>query len=586
MPASDHGSITDEQETSSTTSYPMNSSSNIIINGKPAKKALENGGATTPAAAPAAQTSLDRAHELEDLLDAVKALIVPFVRDADAEAAVKPLGRLADNTTTTTTTSSPGGGGRRNVLAEPLSPQQLLQRYDFSLPAGQGRGREGLLRAVDELLRYSVNTWDQGYMDKLPATTNAVGVVSELVLGVLNTNNHVYHVSPALTVVEKVTSRMLAACFGFAGPHAGGVTCAGGSGSNLTSLVIARNALYPECKVVGTRGAHDFVIFTSEHSHYSVEKAAIICGMGAANVVSVPVDDYDPSSSSSSSNNGTMSVTALRRLVLAARDRGQTPLYVNATAGTTVHGRFDRIRAVAAVCREFNMWLHVDASWGGAVAFSPAHRHKLDGTELADSLTVNPHKMLNVPMTCSFLLTNDLRRFHAANSLRAAYLFHGPEDDDRGEVWDLADLTLQCGRRADSLKLALAWIYYGAAGLGRRVDHAFDMARRLADLVDASPDFTLISSNPPPCVQVCFYYTPRGRMFAGSAENSRVTRAMIAKMVHRGFMFDFAPGPDGDFFRVVLNCETLPGTVDGLLKGLSEVGDEVVPARVGKGGVM
>ncbi|KZZ98917.1 Pyridoxal phosphate-dependent decarboxylase [Moelleriella libera RCEF 2490] len=490
MPASDHGSITDEQETS-TASYPMSSSSNIIINGKPAKKALENGGATTPAAAPAAQTSLDRAHELEDLLDAVKALVVPFVRDADAEAAVKPLGRLADNTTTTgTTSSSPGGGSRRNVLAEPLSPQQLLQRYDFSLPAGQGRGREGLLRAVDELLRYSVNTWDQGYMDKLPATTNAVGVVSELVLGVLNTNNHVYHVSPALTVVEKVTSRMLAACFGFAGPHAGGVTCAGGSGSNLTSLVVARNALYPECKVVGARG-HDFVIFTSEQSHYSVEKAAIICGMGAANVVSVPVDDYDPSSSSSSSSNGTMSVTALRRLVLAARDRGQTPLYVNATAGTTVHGRFDRIRAVAAVCRE-------------------------------------------------------------------------------------------CGRRADSLKLALAWIYYGAAGLGRRVDHAFDMARRLADLVDASPDFTLISSNPPPCVQVCFYYTPRGRMLAGSAENSRVTRAMIAKMVHRGFMFDFAPGPDGDFFRVVLNCETLPGTVDGLFKGLSEVGEEVVPARVGR----
>ena len=221
------------------------------------------------------------------------------------------------------------------------------------------------------------------------------------------------------------------------------------------------------------------------------------------------------------------------------------------------------------------MWLHVDGSWGGSVCFSAKHRYKLDGCELADSLTINPQKMLNVPMTCSFLLTNDLLRFHTANSLRAGYLFHDPEDN---EVWDLADLTLQCGRRADSLKLALAWIYYGASGFEDGVDHAFDIARHLSDLVEESPDFELISTNPPSCLQVCFYYTPGGQISPKKEENTKRTRAMVQKMLSRGFMFDFAPGPRGHFFRVVVNCQTLIGTVEGLLKALHEVGSELCVA--------
>ncbi|KAK2592460.1 Glutamate decarboxylase 2 [Conoideocrella luteorostrata] len=501
----------------------------------------------------AAPAPINRADELADLLDAVKALIIPYIRKADQEAAVKPSGRLLDPRHT---------GGRGNVLVEPCSRQELLENHNFSLPTKEGRGKEGLLSAIQDILRYSVNTWDQGYLDKLNAATNPAGVISEVILGVLNQNVHVYHVSPVLTVVEKMTSRALASYFGYTGPNAGGFTCPGGSNSNMTSIVVARNTLYPDCKINGNKD-HKFVIFTGEHGHYSVEKAAIICGMGSSSVVSVPVDD-----------SSCMNTAALRQLVIEAKAQGQTPLYVNATAGTTVYGGFDSFREIRAICTEFNMWLHIDASWGGSVAFSSAHRHKLNGCELSDSLTINPHKMLNVPMTCSFLLTNDLSRFHRSNSLRAGYLFHVPEDN---EVWDLADQTLQCGCRGDSMKMALTWIYYGAAGFERRVDSAFERAEKLATMIEKSPDFILVSSNPPPCLQVCFYYAPNGHQPASKDENTRITRAMIDRMVERGFMFDCAPGPMGHFFRVVVNCETLPGTLDGLFKGLSEVGKEVVP---------
>ncbi|PWI71357.1 glutamate decarboxylase [Purpureocillium lilacinum] len=500
---------------------------------------------------PKGKSSLHRAEEMEDLFDAVKALIIPYIKAADDAASVKATGLPECDV----------GGRPRTTLVEPYSPQELSQRLGFSLPAEEGLGRTGLVDMVRDVLRYSVNTWDQGFMDKLTASTNPVGVVSEILLGVLNTNVHVYHVSPALTIIEKSTAKALASYFGFVGPHAGGVTCQGGSASNLTSLAIARSALYPETKLQGS-GRHRFAIFTSAHGHFSVEKAAVTCGMGAESVVSVPVDGL-----------GRMMPSALRSLVIEAQARGMTPLYVNATAGTTVMGMYDPVRAIRAVCDEFGMWLHVDGSWGGSVCFSRKHRHKLDGCELADSLTINPQKMLNVPMTCSFLLTNDLRRFHAANSLRAGYLFHDPEND---EVWDLADLTLQCGRRADSLKLALAWVYYGPLGFEKGIDHAFDMAYRLTDLVAASPDFELISTDPPSCLQVCFYYAPGGTVSESNEENTRRTRAMVDKMLLRGFMFDFAPGPKGHFFRVVVNCQTLAGTVDGLFKALGEVGKEVV----------
>ncbi|KAM7207989.1 glutamate decarboxylase 1 [Naviculisporaceae sp. PSN 640] len=520
--------------------------------------------------------TLNRAHEVEHLIDAVKALVVPFVQAADDAVPSRAAGTLLPN----------DQGVARNVLVEPRSPQELIKQLGFSLPAGEGYGEKGLLQTIQRILEHSVNTWDQGFLDKLYASTNAVGVASELLLSVLNTNLHVYQVSPALTVIEKHTARAFANLFGFTSPRAGGIACQGGSASNLTSIAIARNALYPEAKTGGNASVSGpFVLFTSAHGHYSVEKAAVTCGFGSSAVWTVPVDEA-----------GRMNASALRDLVVHAKAEGKIPLYVNATAGTTVLGSYDPFEEISAVCREHNMWMHVDASWGGPAIFSDKHKGKLAGAHLANSLTVNPHKMMNVPVTCSFLLTNDLSVFHRANTLPAGYLFHGPETSDDGveadnadsllteekeeaeyeEVWDLADLTLQCGRRGDSLKLALSWIYHGAAGFERQVDKAFDTAGYLAELVASSKDFVLVSSNPPPCLQVCFYYAPGGILADKADENTRRTRVMVGKLVRRGYMVDYAPGEAGSFFRVVVNCQTLRGTVEGLVKAIEAVGKEVI----------
>ena len=500
----------------------------------------------------------------------------------------------------------------RTALVESLTPQQVVPRLDLQLPTGEGGGRAALLALVQRVLQLSVNTWDQGFLDKLYASTTPVGVAAELLLSVLNTNLHVFQVSPALSVIEKTTARELARLYGFTGPRAGGVTCAGGSASNFTSVVIARNTLYPETKVHGNGAGRRFALFTSAHGHYSVEKAAQAAGLGSGAVWTVPVDAA-----------GCMVPAKLESCIAAATAAGMTPLYVNATAGTTVMGSYDPFEAVSAICKAHGLWMHIDGSWGGPAIFSAAHRHKMAGSHLADSLTVNPHKMMNVPVTCSFLLGPDLRIFHRANTLPAGYLFHTTpdakkkrkgndgaaveepveegqekteedekedekeeEEDDDGEdsepeVWDLADLTLQCGRHGDSLKLALAWVYEGAAGFERQTDHAFAMAALLADTIASKPDvFALVSTNPPPCLQVCFYYADAtagaGQPSTDAAVNTRRTREAVARLIRRGFMIDFAPGQHGSFFRVVLNWQTRPGTVQGLVRALELVRKEVM----------
>ncbi|OAA82379.1 Pyridoxal phosphate-dependent decarboxylase [Akanthomyces lecanii RCEF 1005] len=509
----------------------------------PAATEHAQNGNSSPAAA--AASPLNRAGELEHLLHAVQQLVVPFVRAADQSAAEKPTGTIPK--------------GHRNVLVQTTAPADLAAKLNLTLPA-EGQGVEGLLAMIQRILDYSVNTWDQGFLDKLYASNTPVGVISDIILSILNTNLHVYQVSPALSVIEKATGRALANLFGFTGAFAGGITCQGGSSSNLTSLVVARNTLYPDTKTKGLSAKHhDFVVFTSAHGHYSVEKSAMICGLGSDSVWAVPVDD-----------DGCMRADALRELVARARAQGRTPLYVNATAGTTVRGSYEPFRDVAAICREFGLWMHIDASWGGPVVFSRAHRHKVDGAHLADSVTINPHKMMNVPTTCSYLLLPDTRRLKVANSTAAGYLFHEGAED--GETWDLADLTLQCGRRGDSLKLALAWLYYGADGFERQIDHAFDMASLLHARLAKTGNFTLLSGSPTPCLQVCFYYSPRGVLSEDKGVNTRETQRIVHALIERGFMVDYAPGDKGSFLRVVVNVQTLPGTMEGLAKALNEVG--------------
>ena len=345
-----------------------------------------------------------------------------------------------------------------------------------------GTSLDAMIEMCEKTLKYSPSTNHKYFLDKLYAGTSAIGIIGELMIAILNTNVHVYHVSPVATLMEKKCIDELCKLVGF--KDGSGLMNPGGSHSNLTAMVTARNFILGNIKHEGM--TKPLVVFTSDHSHYSIDKAAMIMGIGLDNVIKVPTI------------NGQMDPRQLDLLIQKSVANGQLPFFVNCTSGTTVLGAFDPIDKIAAVCRKHHLWCHVDGSWGGPVIFSDKYKHLMKGVEHANSVTINPHKLMGVPVQCSVLLMFS-KDVLAANSLNAQYLFHGSE-------YDMGDFSLGCGRRADGIKLFLSWMYFGNEGFKYRVDHSFEIAREMTMAVKQNDNLLLLTD--PTFVTVCFYYVP------------------------------------------------------------------------------
>ncbi|KAJ2781482.1 Glutamate decarboxylase 2 [Coemansia javaensis] len=469
--------------------------------------------------------------------------------------------------------------GASDVLSEYVAQSQQPQarvlggrsvqqmRADLRLDEfpDKGAGADGIWDDVRAVCGAAANTWSSRFLYKLYAAPAPAGVVGEALLGVLNNNSHVFRASPAGTLIESSVAAKLAELAGFPA-QTEGLTFPGGSYANMHALVTARNCALPDARRRGLHvpGGRAPVVLTSRHAHYSVDKAAMAAGLGLEGVAHVPTDGH-----------GRMDARALRRMLQRAVDGGLAPVMVNATMGTTVLGACDPLDAIAAVCEDFGVWLHVDASWGGPLALfggdPPAAPAFAVPRGRIDSMTINPHKLLGVPLQCSFLLVRrGLGTMRQALGLNAGYLFH--DDADASEL-DLGDATLGCGRRPDAIKLWLMWRYYGTAYFVRRVAHARRMALRLAELVRTrtSPAGRWRLVQEPPSTCVCFWFVPRQLAGGSSDEDERwglATRRICERVNASGTaLVDYAsvdlprPGPSGapemrrvpDFFRIPLN---------------------------------
>lgn len=495
----------------------------------------------------------NRVKELDELLSLIHPKIIDYIEKADPNSSKYEINSL-------------GKYYQPSYLKDELTGHK---EDELELLKGIKGDNDKLFSKIDQILKYSVNTWNPGFLDKLYASNNPIGVISDLILSILNTNSHVYTVSPVLSVLENYIGKKYAKLF-FTNDEAtcGGLTFSGGSWSNITSLQIARALKYPETKVNGNEG-FKFAIYTSKHCHYSVEKAAILLGLGSSNVFKVDILE-----------DGSMDTKDLVDKIEQTKKNGYTPLYINATAGTTVFGSYDPFNEISEISKKYNLWFHIDGSWGGNVIFSKKHKTKLSGCEKADSITTNPHKMLGTPTTCSFLLLPHVLNFQKSMSLSAPYLFHGREDEGE-ENFDLADGTMGCGRRADSFKFYMTWLYYGFEGLEQRVDHAFEIAEDFIKKIDKDDRFKLVLGSKqdlPKCLQVCFYYRPKTYKFES---NTEITRFISRELHKRGkYLVDFSPNTtskdnEGEFFRVVFNSPILTDKiVDDLIHNIIQVGEE------------
>ncbi len=387
------------------------------------------------------------------------------------------------------------------------SPDELEAEFDklTSIALGpEGSVDNAVLQeAVDLVIDRSVHTQHPRFFNQNFAGADPIAVVGDWLGSSLNTTLATYEMSPVFTLMENAVVGRLAELLGYREANSGkgmsnglrepgGIMCPGGSTANMMALQLARHRKRPDSIRTGT-GGERLTVFTSASGHYSTAKAAAVLGLGTDAVIKV-ADNAD----------GSIDVAALAQAVQSSAERGEVPFAVVATAGTTVAGAFDNIRAMASVAADNDLWLHVDACFGGAALFSQRTRNLLDGVELTDSFVWNPHKVMGLTQQCTMLAVAEPERLDACFSSKADYLF---QPDKLNTELDSGDRTFLCARRVDALKLWLTWKARGETGFAARVDHAMDMADHVRTRIAESAG-SMVQMVPGSYVNVVFLWLP------------------------------------------------------------------------------
>ena len=344
----------------------------------------------------------------------------------------------------------------------------------------------------------------------------AVAVAADTVASILNQSLDSWDQAPAATAMETQVIAELADLVGYRGDRAGGVATSGGTESNLTALLLARDhALSASADrdagrhgvAVAAGGARPRVL-CGKVAHFSVQRSAALLGLGEDAVVTVDVDSQHR-----------MRPAALRAALDRIRADGDVPVAVVATAGTTDLGGIDPLGAIAHLAREAGVWLHVDAAYGGGLLFSRRLRGLLAGLERADSVSMDLHKLGWQPVAAGILLTRE-RELFAPLSRSVDYL--NPADDEEAGYPSLLGYSLRTTRRADVFKIAVTLRALGVDGLGRMVEACRDLALRTASRVTASPRLVLAAS--PSLTTVVFRYDAGER---SDTVNARLRRRLL-----------------------------------------------------------
>ena len=406
----------------------------------------------------------------------------------------------------------------------PVVPRVAPGEIAAALPAAPPAAAESLDAILDDFERLivpGVTHWNHpGFFAYFAITASAPGILAEMLISALNVNAMLWKTSPSATELELRTLDWLRQLLGL-GDGWFGLINDTASISTLLALAAAREAK-PELEVrerglAGRPNLPRLRVYTSSHAHSSVDKAVITLGLGHENVVHIETDDAYR-----------MRVDALEAAVAADRARGFLPLATVATVGTTSTTSIDPVRAIAGVCERERMWLHVDASYGGVAAVVPEMRHILDGTEIADSLVVNPHKWLFTPIDLSAMFTRRPDVLKRAFSLVPEYLVTREQND----VVNLMDYGVQLGRRFRALKLWMVIRAFGADGLAARLRAQMEMAREFAQRIDDAPDWERVA--PVPFSLVCFRYAPAG---STEAERSALNEAILERVNASGSVY-------------------------------------------------
>jgi glutamate/tyrosine decarboxylase-like PLP-dependent enzyme len=377
-----------------------------------------------------------------------------------------------------------------------FQPGEVALATSRPIPA-QGLDDDALVSLLREIMfEHSTYPGHPMFMGYISGAGTIPGIASELFAACLNQNGGGFRLAPAATEIERHVARFFVTRFGLPLDTAGGTVVSGGAMATLSALKVARDR--QACADVVTYGVQEappLTVYASSESHAVVLRAVDVLGLGRQALRLVPVDDR-----------GRMRTDALQRALDEDIASGRRPVAVVATAGTTATGAIDPLPAIAELCQQYSIWMHVDAAYGGAVVLSPALSPLLRGIEHADSIAFDPHKWMNVPLGAGLVLYRRISEAFDSFHVDATYTV---EDVDRsGSTFDYGSHGIEWSRAFASLKIWLSLMAHGHEKWGRRIEHDVALNDYLAARVVEHADFELVA--PPSLSICCFRFCPPG----------------------------------------------------------------------------
>jgi aromatic-L-amino-acid/L-tryptophan decarboxylase len=395
------------------------------------------------------------------------------------------------------------------VLAQ-VEPGFLKDMLPEHAPV-KGEPMEKLLADIDEKIIQGVTHWNHpAFFAYFSIGSSAPGILGEMYAAAFNVNAMLWRTSPSATELEEITLNWLRQMIGLPETF-GGVIYDTASISSLCAIAAAREAVANlNVRENGLYGEQAKLrLYCSEHAHSSIDKAAIILGLGHKSVRKIESDAEF-----------CMKPEALDAAIKEDRENGWLPFCVVATTGTTSTTSVDPVRAIAEISVRENLWLHIDAAYGGTAAILPEMRWILDGAEYANSLVINPHKWMFVPVDLSVLFCRRMDVLRQAFSLVPEYLRTSEQDD----VKNFMDYGPQLGRRFRAIKLWFVMRYFGVEGITARIRQHNELAKEFAAWIDDSEDFERLA--PVHFSTVCYRACPKDLLNRTELSQAQIETAL------------------------------------------------------------
>ena len=396
-----------------------------------------------------------------------------------------------------------------------IDPYELRQKIGgLGFLPQKGKGFEEVLKETERtILPHMLRTWSTKYMPHLHSPVLTETICSELIIACFNDSMDSWDQGPAATELEESMVRGLNGLFGFPEEGSDGCFTSGGSQSNISAIIAARdwycmNRFNWDVKMNGLPPEYTRMrVYTSEISHFSMDKASHILGMGYRAVRKIPVD-----------SRCRIDLRAFERMLEEDVAAGLFPYCAVATFGTTDFGSIDDAEGMRELCDRYGMHLHADAAYGSGLIMSQQYKDRIKSISLCDSITVDFHKMFLLPISCSAILMKDGERLKCFE-LHADYL-NREEDEEDGYI-NLVGKSMQTTRRFDALKVFMAFQTRGIDGYGRIIDTAVGNASYFYQRIASDPAF--IAPVEPELSSVVF------ALASGNEVNKKVRRALLSE---------------------------------------------------------